>query len=140
MKNRYQFLYPSQKFVLPFNYTLTEITFMLQNIFKALILNNLKLKSYYSKLTTFCCRIAFFFNAMLAIHLMQAYDNSHFYGEWKLHLSHLAVQIPMATTCNAVMVAVVNALYDIKAHPNYVFCCLMLESVCGIHLGKNLLL
>ncbi|VVC26483.1 AAA+ ATPase domain,P-loop containing nucleoside triphosphate hydrolase,ABC transporter-like [Cinara cedri] len=82
--------------------------------------------------------LTFFFHASIAVRLMQVGGDYCYYGPWKWHLSRIAVQVPLAVVWNAFSVAYIHALYDISPHRYYVFLCLFLESVCGIHLGKDI--
>lgn len=83
--------------------------------------------------------LAFFFHAFIAIHLLQQQtaDDDYCRDKWKSHLSRLAVQIPMAIVWNVFMVAHTHVFYNIKAYHGYIFWCLFLESVCGMHFGQH---
>lgn len=83
--------------------------------------------------------LAFFFHASVAVQLLQQQpaDDDYCCDKWKSHLSRLAVQIPMAIVWNAFIVAHSHVLYEIRTYHGYVFICLLLESVYGIHFGKH---
>lgn len=88
--------------------------------------------------TYYFISLAFFVHASVAVLLRQQDVNGDDSHEWTSYLSNLAVQIPMAVVGNALMVAQMHILYDIRAHHGYMFVCLLLESAYGIHFGKQL--
>lgn len=86
---------------------------------------------------SFYISLALTFHSVIAVQLQRITSKYYYTDEWILHLSRLAIQIPAVIVCNVFMVVYMHGLYNIRAYHGYLFLCLVLESICGMHLGKT---